>query len=358
MHVQPVQVQPVPTHPAPGIVAVPPGYASPAEAQPEYAQPGVVPPGAIPPGYTQPGFPLPTEQQPRRKVGTIVTISILSVALVISIALFVVNMLRAGEAEKLVENQQQELDERQDIIDEQQELLDEKEVFGTAMNALVNEANALASLPYANIVDWDDYQDFAIRGWEYRWDADEVRGVTEEVEAARADLAAISSKAAEQAATNISGNVHEAVLDQLSGGYATAVFEDADSLCGKDVLACVFSDTPYVVHYDAADLNLEYHNDWIRTGVTYHEYAHVLQFTNPDATDTAVASFGGDYETMADCYALTFLEGWTLKHRVWINSYSWWDVSVGYGYTCNDTQRQAIRDWVDALGFEPRTISS
>ena len=50
-------------------------------------------------------------------------------------------------------------------------------------------------------------------------------------------------------------------------------------------------------------------NDWLRTGLAYHEYAHVLQFNNPEQTETAVESFGGDWETMADCYALTFLPG-------------------------------------------------
>ncbi len=61
--------------------------------------------------------------------------------------------------------------------------------------------------------------------------------------------------------------------------------------------------------------------DFIQTGIAYHEFAHVLQFTNPEATDAAVAAFGGDVETMADCYSLTYLLGWTLDHTVWVSSF-------------------------------------
>ena len=79
--------------------------------------------------------------------------------------------------------------------------------------------------------------------------------------------------------------------------------------------------------------------------------------TNPEQTELALEAFSGDDETMADCYALTYLDGWTLEHKVWITSYSWWDVNVGYGYTCDDTQRQAIVTWYDSLGFTAAPIS-
>ena len=97
--------------------------------------------------------------------------------------------------------------------------------------------------------------------------------------------------------------------------------------------------------------------DWLRTGIAYHEFAHVLQFTNPGPTDTALESFDGDTETMADCFALTYLDGWTLDHTIWINRYRYWEVSIGYGYTCNETQRQVVRDWYGQLGFQSRPIT-
>lgn len=83
----------------------------------------------------------------------------------------------------------------------------------------------------------------------------------------------------------------------------------------------------------------------------------MLQFTNPELTEEAVEAFGGDHETMADCFALTYLAGWTLDHRVYVTRYSWWDVNIGYGYTCNDSQKQVVRDWYTQLGYTSEPIS-
>ena len=134
--------------------------------------------------------------------------------------------------------------------------------------------------------------------------------------------------------------------------------EDADKRCEEDVWGCVVSDDPFTIHYDAAETNGEpYMSDWLRAGLVYHEYAHVLQMTNPRATTTAEKAFGGDWETMADCYALTYLSGWTLDHTIWVSDYEYWQVSMGYGYTCDETQRQVIRDWVAALGYQHEPIA-
>jgi hypothetical protein len=60
---------------------------------------------------------------------------------------------------------------------------------------------------------------------------------------------------------------------------------------------------------------------------------------------------------MADCFALTYLDGWTLDHKVYVSSFEYWQVSIGYGYTCDDGQRQVIRDWYEQLGFHSQPIS-
>ena len=91
--------------------------------------------------------------------------------------------------------------------------------------------------------------------------------------------------------------------------------------------------------------------------LSYHEFAHVLQFTNPQPTTTALDAFGGDSETMADCYALTYLPGWKLHHRVWVSSYQYYEVDIGYGYTCNESQRQVVRDWYEQLGYTTGPIA-
>jgi hypothetical protein len=97
--------------------------------------------------------------------------------------------------------------------------------------------------------------------------------------------------------------------------------------------------------------------DWLRTGIAYHEFAHVLQLANPEATATALEAFGGDNEQMADCYALTYLDGWTLDHTIWTSNVEYWEVSIGYGYTCSAEQMQVVRDWHEQIGFTSKPIS-
>jgi hypothetical protein len=159
-----------------------------------------------------------------------------------------------------------------------------------------------------------------------------------------------------EAATNVSGSTYEAVTDRLGGGFIASVIGDTGSICEADAFACVSWDDPYTEHFDAASGSAPYMSDWLRTGVAYHEFAHALQLTNPEPTATALASFGEDIETMADCFALTYLDGWALDHRIWLNRYQYWDISIGYGHTCDDAQRQAIRDWYGQLGFAVRPI--
>jgi hypothetical protein len=83
----------------------------------------------------------------------------------------------------------------------------------------------------------------------------------------------------------------------------------------------------------------------------------VLQFTNPDVSEVAADSFGGNVEIMADCFALTYLKGWKLHHTVWINDFQYYEVDVGYGYTCNSRQKAVIRDWYEGLAFELPTVT-
>jgi hypothetical protein len=97
--------------------------------------------------------------------------------------------------------------------------------------------------------------------------------------------------------------------------------------------------------------------EWLRTGVAYHEFAHVLQMMNPAPTEQALEHFAGDDETMADCFALTYLDGWTLEHRVWINRHDYWDIDIGYGHVCDDAQKQAVQDWYGTLGFQLEPIT-
>lgn len=213
-------------------------------------------------------------------------------------------------------------------------------------------------LPYASLVEADYYTSLIGRGWDHRWNFESLRRDTAEVRTATEELAAVVTAAQGEAGANVTGTIFETLTDQLGAGFVKTSLDTADAACEDDVWGCVVGTDPLTIHYDASGMGAEpYMTDWLRTGIAYHEYAHVLQMTNPEPTKTAQTAFGDDWETMADCYALTYLPGWTLDHTIWLNDYEYWDVSIGYGYTCDEAQRQVIRDWVAALGYAHEPIS-
>lgn len=289
-------------------------------------------------------------EQRRRPVGLIVTVSLLGVLLAAAIAAFVWYFLQLQDANAVIREQQRELEE-------QRELIDKKETFGAAMEGLLDEVGRYEGVPMATLIPWERYERLAAQSWARRWDAVALDASIADVDKARGELVTQRESAEREAASNASGSAYEATFDSLGSGYVTWVLEDADAFCEQDVIACVSSDDPLLVHVDTGDEQLPYTNDWLRTGTAYHEFAHVLQFTNPGPTATALEAFGGDSETMADCFALTFLDGWTLDHTIWVSSYEYWEVSTGYGYTCNASERQVIRDWFGELGVQLREIS-
>jgi hypothetical protein len=279
-----------------------------------------------------------------------VAIVLLSIALAAAVAALAYFLIRLDAANRLIDDQ-----ERQ--IKDQHELIDKKETFGAEMKGLLDTAHRFDGVLLTSIVPWERYEAAAERAWDDRRNPESLDRDTDDVRAATKELEDILSAAKEEASTNTTRSKYESVIDKLSHGFATSVLEDADALCESDVLACVISDDPYTVHFDAADNKVAYMTDWLRTGVAYHEFAHVLQFTNPEPTEVALKSFKGDDETMADCFALTYLPGWKLDHRIWVNSYTYWDVSIGYGHTCNSAQKKVIRDWYGQLGFQARPIT-
>jgi hypothetical protein len=272
-----------------------------------------------------------------------VAIALLSVALLAALALFALTFVRLEEANTR--------------IDEQNEIIDKKETFGAAMQDLMVTAVKFDGVRTTAIVPFNRYEILAGKAWSDRWSSTAMDRYTAEVATATADLEGLLSAAGTEATTNSSGTAYEAVIDQLGGGFVRSLIDDADTACETDVLACVISDDPYAVHFDAADSSLPYMTDWLRTGLAYHEFAHVLQMTNTGPTATALPAFGDDEETMADCFALTYLPGWTLDHEIWTSSVQYWEVSIGYGYTCDESQKQVVREWYEGLGFHASPIS-
>lgn len=276
-------------------------------------------------------------------MGWIITAILLSLGIVAAAIVAVLLYLRLEEAEQ--------------VIQDQSDLIDEKETFGEAMGDLLETAAQFEGVKFGTLVPQDRFELLASRAWNQRWEAGAATELAEEARATKAELEAMLAGAADQAGTNASGSVYEKVLDKLGRGWVTTSIDDADKLCEDDVLGCVTSDDPYTVHIDKRDAAHESMTDFIRQGLSYHEFAHVLQFTNPTETELALESFKGDPEWMADCYALTYLKGWKLDHTVWITDYSYYEVSVGYGKDCNSKQKRAIRDWYEGLGYQPGTVS-
>lgn len=300
-----------------------------------------------------PGIPPAERRRPR--ASTVILSVLLAVAVVTGGLGFFWVATQLNEARTLIGDQQQQITDQQRRLDEQQEMIDRKEQFGTAMNDLYATVDPLVGLPYATIVPWYRVEDLADRAWIHRRNPAALDQDVVDLQRLTSEISTRSDAVRAQAASNASGTAWEATLDDLGRGWVSTVFEDATP-CGATALACVSGTEPFTVHVRADTRTDPTMTDWIRTGAAYHEYAHVLQFTNPQATDDALASFGGDVETMADCYALTFLDGWSLDHEVAIDAYSYYEVSVGYGYTCDASQRQVIRDWVDRLGVTRQIV--
>lgn len=277
-------------------------------------------------------------------MGWIITVILLGVALIATGVLLAITLIR--------------LDEANLEIDHQRDLIDKKETFSLAATELMATAAQFDGLSYATIVDSVYYTSLIGRGWDHRWNGSSLDRDTQEVRTAAEELSSLLGAAQEEAAGNATGTHFESLTDQLGAGFVKTSLDTADAACAEDVWGCVDGEDPFTIHYDASQTGAEpYMSDWLRSGLAYHEYAHVLQMTNPDPTETAAAAFGGDWETMADCYALTSLPGWSLDHTIWTSSYEYWEVSVGYGYTCDESQRQVIRDWVGSLGYVHQPIS-
>lgn len=287
----------------------------------------------------------------KRRWGWIIAVILLALALIATGVVLALSLIRLSEA-------RDEIDQQREEIKQQKDLIEKKETFASAASELMATAAQLDGLPYGSIVPTTKYTRLIQGAWNHRWDADLLDRDIEDARADTEELAAVVSAAKEQAASNGTGTFYETITDQLGSGYVKTSLDTADATCASDVWGCVGGEDPYTIHYDASQMNSQpYMSDWLRTGLAYHEYAHVLQMTNPGPTATAAKSFGDDWETMADCYALTELPGWALDQTIWVSDFEYWEVSIGYGDTCDEGQRQVIRDWVSQLGYTHEPIS-
>lgn len=168
--------------------------------------------------------------------------------------------------------------------------------------------------------------------------AERARGFREELEAA------VSAAQARRA--NTSGTLTERLVDEAGDGFIDVRW-DAATECGPPAegrltTGCVVAGKPLTIHLQSES---DVSSDWERRMVVAHELAHVYQHADArrfedgkgDA-DRLVESglFQGSEEKMADCYALTYYDQQTLTSG---------NVTLGYGYVCSASERQAIREW-------------
>lgn len=146
---------------------------------------------------------------------------------------------------------------------------------------------------------------------------------------------------------NVSGTISEALVDEAGNGFIDIAW-DAATACsvsgkeGRTTAGCTSGD-PLGVHILP---ETQLFGDWGVRITTLHELAHLYQYADleerMDQNQSAAMElmeqgfFEGSGEKLADCYALTFTGGWTLENE---------QGSSGYGYVCNEAERQAIREW-------------
>lgn len=297
--------------------------------------------------------PAPRRRSPAVVVWMVVLALLLAGAVVGGVLLYLeVQRLQSTNevSERLNEEQRQ-------FIDEQTEMLDEKATFGVAMEDFMAKARTLDGVPISTLVALDEVEGIAEDAWQQRRTPASVASLTVSIRERAEALQTVIDTAAAQRASNDTGTLSETLIDALGVGHVRVVFDEPAALCGGDPIGCVSSDDPTLIHLNPRDYQAEYFDDVLQTLVTYHEFAHVLQFTNPAPTETAATAFGDDLEFMADCYALTLTDSWTLDRRVFVGGSKYWDVSVGYGRVCDEGQRDIIRTWLGETGFHYRPIS-
>ncbi|WP_146197047.1 hypothetical protein [Serinibacter arcticus] len=158
-----------------------------------------------------------------------------------------------------------------------------------------------------------------------------------------------SVAAAQARRVNASGSVSEGIVDAAGRGFVDIQW-DAATTCTpstetRRITGCIKKGDSLTVHLlPESELG-----EWASKFTVVHELAHVYQradnasYLNNDGDYKALLAqglFQGSEEVMADCYALTYYNEWSLTNG---------DFTTGYGHVCDENERQAIRDWAATL---------
>ncbi|MGO2751496.1 MAG: hypothetical protein ACTIA6_15700 [Pseudoclavibacter sp.] len=178
----------------------------------------------------------------------------------------------------------------------------------------------------------------------------EATPIAERAAALRASLEQ-SFTAAEARRANASGTLTEGIVDVAGNGFIDVQYDAATACTGQaapgtENIGCVRAADPLTVHLLPEN---EVGSVWMNEMLVTHELAHVYQRADDQGAEDYVGAyndllaqglFQGSKEVMADCFALTSYDRWSLTNA---------GESQGTGYVCTESERQAIRDWAAGL---------
>lgn len=228
--------------------------------------------------------------------------------------------------------------------------LDHKETFGQLSLSYVKKLESFNGLPVKDQINKHvtRYNNLVQEAYQYREDSYMMENIIGDAQNELNGLEKLRVKYENERNSNATGTVYENGTDVLSGGVATVVwYSNGANKCGEsegsDAAACVWSSNPNVVYVNTDQFNRlgseagTGFRDYYYNGVVWHEFAHVIQFTNNETTSNYLGYFDNDKEKMADCYANAF--------------YSLDFSSYAYNLGCNNDQLTKVQEWADSVKF-------
>lgn len=300
--------------------------------------------------YIPPQQPISSQHSAREKktpVGAIIFGCLFFIMLLVT-GYFAFNLFVVQSQLNSAKTQTQTVEQEKEELQKQ---VDAKETFGAVTKELFGLMHTFDGMPYKEYFPTEEADKLIQDAYVYRSEPDYVAVSTQQMQSYVNELKTLRSEMDNEKGSNSSGDVTEGKIDELSGGMTrSSYYMPPENPCEGEASACVWSNEPRVVHFnlDAFNYALEARGssftEWWKTGVAYHEFAHVLQNINPNETDQVTAVFNNDWELMADCFAGVYWGG---------------DEMISYSYNrgCTGTQKQVVKEWYSSLTFATPSIS-
>lgn len=247
------------------------------------------------------------------------------------------------------------LQQEKEIKEEElQRKLDAKETFSATTTQLLEELNYFTGMPVKEKFAVAYYQQMVTDAYLYRDDIAAVNGLTSQMKIEIEKIQTLKTQMDQNKTSNVTNSPLETTADALSNGYAEIVFytmatpecQDTNINESSVVAACVWNTKPQTIYVNTDVMNRtvnQENNGWYYQGVVYHEYAHVLQYTNPETTATYLPSFDNDSEKQADCFADAY----------YASNFS----EYSYNKGCTVEQVNKVQEWYETLKFQPITLT-